>query len=119
MLFGENKLSRKVKEKKEVPNLQQWTMLVFGRLTVLTGIFGQPLMEFLYDYYYEVTLGSQMQHAFTYAILLVADFLIYKGWRKKENVIDRIVGIEMSFNAVIRSMVFFFIAVVGYMYWLV
>lgn len=119
MLFGENKLSSEVKEKKDVPNLQQWTMLVFGILTILTGIFGQPLMEFLYDYSYEVTLGSQIQHALTYTILLVAGFLIYKGWRKKENVIDRIVGIEMSFNAVIRSMVLFFVAVVGYMYWLV
>ncbi|MCD8505803.1 MAG: hypothetical protein LRY37_01240, partial [Alkalibacterium thalassium] len=50
MLFGENTQPDSVREEDSTHDIPQWTTFVFGVLTLLTGLFGNTFLQFLYGY---------------------------------------------------------------------
>ena len=117
MLVGENELSREIRDNKEPKSRQRWVTLMFGSLTLLTGLFGEGIMTFLYDYQINLTAQGLLQHAITYLILLTLGYFISRHIRKSENVFTSIVGINLSFNSMIRVLVLYFIILASFMYW--
>ncbi|MER2063748.1 MAG: proton-conducting transporter membrane subunit [Alkalibacterium sp.] len=115
ILFGESSLSEAKKQADFKPDRAQWVTFLFGLLTLLTGLLGNQVIEFLYGYSFDVSVGAYLEKAGTYVLLAIAAFAIYKGWVKNANIMTQIRNIEMTFNAMITALVGFFIALVAYM----
>ncbi|PRY83329.1 complex I subunit 5 family protein [Alkalibacterium olivapovliticus] len=118
MLFGKNTQPDDIKGQDTRHDVPQWTTLTFGVLTLISGLFGNRLLQFLYGYDFTIYPGEYLEKSFIYLLLVLAAFALYKGWVKERDLFSKIGYIELSFNAMITALVAFFIGIVGYMYWL-
>lgn len=118
MLFGKNTQPDEIKGQDTVHDVPQWTTLTFGVLTLISGLFGNTLLQFLYEYDFTIYPGEYLEKSFIYLLLVLAAFALYRGWVKERDLFSKIGYIELSFNAMITALVAFFIGIVGYMYWL-
>lgn len=118
MLFGENTQPDSVREEDSTHDIPQWTTFVFGVLTLLTGLFGNTFLQFLYGYDFTIYPGEYLEKSIIYLLLVLAAFTLYRGWVRERDLFTKFGYIELSFNAMITALVMFFIGIVGYMYWL-
>ncbi|OJF94032.1 complex I subunit 5 family protein [Alkalibacterium sp. 20] len=116
VLFGEKIKPEKLKESKDPFNLTQWVTLTFGVLTLLTGLFGNRLITFLYGYSFVFSTSAYLEKGFVYLLLSFAAYALYRGWVKESDFFDKVGHVELSFNAMITLQLIFFIGLAGYMY---
>lgn len=115
ILFGPSSLSDAKKEAGLEPEKGQWVTFVFGLLTLLTGLFGNRVIEILYVYSFDISFSSYLEKAGTYVLLAIAAWAINKGWVREANIVTKIREIELTFNAMITALVGVFIALIAYM----
>lgn len=118
MLFGKNTQNEEDIKSDAVHDVPQWTTFTFGILTLISGLFGNTLLEFLYGFDFTIYPGEYLEKSFIYLLLVLAAFALYRGWIKEKDLFSKIGYIELSFNTMITAQVVYFIGLVGYMYWL-
>jgi len=109
MLFG--KPFSELVEKPKFPT--QLTSLALGFGSLITGLFAVPLTGFLLNYDLTINLAEYTQKNITFIVMLIVGFVLYQTVIKRVKIFNRIGHIEMTFNAVITSMVAVFILIAG------
>lgn len=115
ILFGKDNRTGEVKSLK-TDTLSEILVFLLGAFVLLTGVFGQVGMEILFGYEVFVFSGEYFEKAIVYLLMIVAGLGLYNGVIKKGGFLDRISHIELTFNAIITSMVGFFIFIATYLY---
>lgn len=102
MLFGSHH------EKFKVPLNQKIAIGTLSVITFLGGIFGQFIVEVLFDVYIQLTFQAILSKLMIYLLSLIAGYLFYKRFYKKIRFFKTMREIELSFNEIVFSIVFFF-----------
>lgn len=108
MLFGENTKGTRVKS----DIFAVIGAMALGVTSLLTGMFGEALSEFLFGFELHVNVAEYTQKGIVYALMIVAGIAFYNGIIKHGGLITRIGHIELTFNGIITAMAGYFIAVV-------
>jgi len=88
--------------------LQQSSILILGGLCLAGGIFGEQLIEFLFNISISVDAAGYFQKVIFFVISVIAGFFLYKYYINNSKLFKRIRGIELSFRATCVSMGLFF-----------
>lgn len=115
ILIGKDNRTEEIKSLKS-DTLSEILVFLLGAFVLLTGVFGQVSMEILFGYEIFVFSGEYFEKAIVYLLMIVAGLGLYNGVIKKGGFLDRISHIELTFNAIITSMVGFFIFIATYLY---
>lgn len=102
MLFGDHK------ERFKVPLNQKIAIGTLSFITFLGGIFGQYIVHILFDVHIEITFLSTMNKLAIYVISLLLGYLFYTRLYKRIRFFKTMREIELSFNEIAFSIVFFF-----------
>lgn len=94
---------------------QKLAMVILALITLLGGILGEPLVNFLFDLHLDIHLGSYIKKTFVFAVSLLIGLLFYIKVFPKLHFFKTIREIELSFNEIIFSIVFFFGAFLTYL----
>ncbi|MER2063749.1 MAG: hypothetical protein ABS873_03800, partial [Alkalibacterium sp.] len=108
MLFGKN--TKGVRVKSDIFAVSGAMLL--GVTSLLTGMFGEVLSEFLFDFDLHVNMAEYTTKGIVYALMIVAGIAFYNGIIKHGGLITRIGHIELTFNGIITAMTGYFIVVV-------
>ena len=108
MLFGENTKGTRVKS----DIFAVGSALALGVTSLMTGIFGEALSEFLFGFELHVNVAEYTTKGIVYALMIVAGIGFYNGIIKHGGLITRIGHIELTFNGIITAMGGYFIAVI-------
>lgn len=115
ILFGKDKRVELEKPQKE-DTLSEIQVFLLGLFILLTGVFGQVGMNILFGYEVSIYGGEYWEKGIVFVLMLVAGTGLYNGVIKHGGILDRISHLELTFNAIITSMVGFFIFMAGYLY---
>ncbi|GAB2483912.1 hypothetical protein GCM10008929_06040 [Alkalibacterium psychrotolerans] len=111
MLFGKNP-----KEGTAKTDLFALTASVaMGVASFFTGIFGEALTQFLFNYEVHVNVDEYIQKGMVYVLMIVAGIAFYHGIIKHGGLITRIGHLELTFNGIITAMAAYFIVMVMYL----
>jgi len=89
--------------------------LVMGIAALLTGIFGENLTQFLFNYEVQVNAAEYVQKGMVYVLMIAFGILAYHRVIKHGGLIARIGHLELTFNGIITSMVGYLIVIVMYL----
>lgn len=109
IFFGESNLKK--------PKTDGYTLSVItflGILCFIGGIFGQSIISFLFNEYFEVNIESYIQKAASFLITLALGYGLYYGFIKKVNIARFLQKHELSFNGVCTAITIFFIFILSY-----
>lgn len=111
MLFGRNP-----KEGRARTDIYALTAsVVMGVASFLTGIFGESLSQFLFNFEVHVNVDEYIQKGMVYFLMIIAGVAFYHGIVKHGGLITRIGHLELTFNGIITSMAGYFIVMVVYL----
>ncbi|TVP89998.1 complex I subunit 5 family protein [Alkalibacterium sp.] len=86
-----------------------------GIASFFTGIFGEALTQFLFNYEVHVNVEEYIQKGMVYVLMIVAGIAFYHGIVKHGGLITRIGHLELTFNGIITAMAGYFIVIVTYL----
>lgn len=89
--------------------------LLMGVTALLTGIFGENLTQFFFNYEVQVNVGEYIEKGFVYILMIIIGYLVYQRIIKHGGLIARIGHLELTFNGIITSMVGYLIIIVLYL----
>jgi multicomponent Na+:H+ antiporter subunit D len=99
----------------QVDPWKKLSLLVMGAMCLIGGIWGQELIGLLFDQVMTIGVMTQLEKSVTYAITLVAGFVIYKQFVLKTNLFYKLSLFELDFNGICLSLTGFMVAM---MVWL-
>lgn len=108
MFFGKSKQAKKATVDK--CSMAGASMLGLGSL--LTGLFGVQLSEFLFNYHLLVDTAEYVQKGLIYLLMISAAFLLYRYVIERSKILYKIGHIELTFNGIVTSMVGYFIVLI-------
>lgn len=111
MLFGKSRVEQISKPKFPA----KLSSLVLGFGSLVTGIFAVPLTEFLLNYNLSINVAEYTQKNIVFALMIIAGIGFYQGIIKHGGLLVRIGHIELTFNAIITSMVGYFILIAAFL----
>ncbi|MCC5893850.1 MAG: hypothetical protein JJU16_00075 [Alkalibacterium sp.] len=111
MLFGNN--PKEGRAKSDFFALS--ASVVMGIASFFTGIFGEALTQFFFNYEVHVNVDEYIQKGMVYVLMIVAGVAFYHGIIKHGGLITRIGHAELTFNGIITAMAGYFIVVVVYL----
>ncbi len=111
IFFGKNQVSKKVKTDKYAV----FASLLMGITSLVTGIFGENLTEFFFNFEVSVNPSEYLEKGITYFIMIGIGILVYHRMIKHGGIIAKIGHLELTFNGIITSMVGYLIVVVLYL----
>ncbi len=111
IFFGKNQVSKKVKTDKYAV----FASLLMGITSLVTGIFGENLTEFFFNFEVSVNLSEYLEKGITYFIVIGIGILVYHRMIKHGGIIAKIGQLELTFNGIITSMVGYLIVVILYL----
>lgn len=89
--------------------------VVMGIASFFTGIFGEGLTQFFFNFEVHVDVSEYIQKGLVYVLMIVAGIAFYNGIIKHGGLITRIGHFELTFNAIMTSMAGYFIVLVVYL----
>ncbi len=89
--------------------------VVMGIASFFTGIFGEGLTEFFFNFEVHVNVDEYIQKGMVYVLMIVAGIAFYNGIIKHGGFITRIGHFELTFNGIMTSMAGYFIVLVVYL----
>jgi len=89
--------------------------LVMGVTALFTGIFGESLTRFFFNYEVQVNTAEYVQKGMVYALMIAFGVLMYHRVIKHGGLIARIGHLELTFNGIITSMVGYLIVIILYL----
>ena len=89
--------------------------LLLGITSLITGIFGVELTQYFFNFELVVNTGEYVQKGLMYVVMLAIGILVYHRVIKHGGIIAKIGHLELTFNAIITSMVGYLIVVVLYL----
>ena len=114
MLFGTSEMTGDWR----IPD--KWRLfstLPLGVLCLVGGIFGQQIINFLFEADVVINRADYLQKAVIFFVSAAVGWLIYKYVVKGNIHLKRLGSIEFSFNTVCASLVGFFVIVLGFVGW--
>ncbi|MEC6747225.1 proton-conducting transporter membrane subunit [Marinilactibacillus sp. XAAS-LB27] len=111
MLFGKNPKEGRAK----IDIFALSASLFMGVASLITGIFGERLSEFLFNFEVHVNPEEYIQKGIVYVLMIIAGIGFYNGIIKHGGILTRIGHLELTFNATITAMVGYFILLVVYL----
>jgi len=103
--------SRKALEIKKVPLSKQISVLVFGLLCFLGGIFGREFIYFLFNVELSVNPAGYLEKTGIFLVSLLAGFLIYRYFVKKTHLLLHVRKLDIGFRATCTALGGFFAAI--------
>lgn len=101
---GETKLNRKI------------ICLLLGAVCLVFGIFGGPIIEFLFGVHVKIDAAGYIEKGLIYAASAVVAWLIYRYLVRGRSFWKRIRTLDLGFNKIAMSVVLFFVVIVAYLY---
>jgi len=89
--------------------------LLLGGTALVTGIFGENLTQFFFNYEVQVNLVEYAQKGLSYVAMLALSILVYHRVIKHGGLLNRIGHMELTFNGIITSMVGYLIVIILYL----
>lgn len=89
--------------------------LFMGITALITGIYGEALTKFFFNYDVQVNTSEYIEKGFVYVLMIIIGILAYHRIIKHGGFIARIGHLELTFNGIITSMVGFFIVIILYL----
>lgn len=111
IFFGENIKGHRVKS----DNYAIGASLLMGVTALFTGIFGERLTKYFFNYEVQVNMSEYIDKGIVYVLMIAFGILIYHRVIKHGGIIARIGHIELTFNGIITSMVGYLIVLVYYL----
>lgn len=111
IFFGENIKGHRVKS----DNYAIGASLLMGATALFTGIFGERLTKYFFNYEVQVNMSEYIDKGIVYVLMIAFGILIYHRVIKHGGIIARIGHIELTFNGIITSMVGYLIVLVYYL----
>jgi multicomponent Na+:H+ antiporter subunit D len=108
MFFGNSRTKRKTK----TDRMAVGSSIALGVIALLTGIYGEGLITFFFNYNLQVNTLEYIQKGITYGLMILGALILYKKAIKEESVLSRIGELELTFNGIVTSMVGYFILIV-------
>ncbi len=110
MFFGESE------KKAEVSKSQIISLTIFGLITFLGGVFGEQVVEFLFDLPVKIKVAAMVKKFILYSINIGFGVIIYRYIYPKITFFKKIREFEICFNEIVASIVVFFILFTSYVY---
>jgi multicomponent Na+:H+ antiporter subunit D len=110
-MFGGHSDKAKVK----VPLNQKVAISILGTLCLLGGILGVQFIKFLFNIDIYVSLEGYLHKTIQYLISLIIGWLFYHYLYKRIHFFKKIREIELTFNQICFTIVFFFAGMFGYL----
>jgi multicomponent Na+:H+ antiporter subunit D len=111
IFFGKNPKEGKVKSDKYAVGAS----LLMGITSLLTGIFGENLTQFFFNYEVQVNVSEYIEKGLVYVLMIGIGILMYHRVIKHGGIIAKIGHLELTFNGIITSMVGYLIVIVLYL----
>lgn len=111
MLFGKNPKEGQAK----IDILALIASFLMGIASLFTGIFGEFLTEFLFNFEVHVDAQEYNQKTIVYVLMIIAGIAFYNGIIKHGGLLTRIGHIELTFNGIITSMAGYFIVLMTFL----
>lgn len=111
MLFGKNPKEGKAKS----DPYALIASLLMGITSLLTGIFGEGLTQFFFNYEVHVNVSEYIDKGYVYVLMIIAGIAFYNGIIKHGGLITRIGHMELTFNGIITSMTGYLIVILLYL----
>lgn len=111
IFFGKNQLGKKAK----TDNYAVIASLLMGITSLITGIFGENLTEFFFNFEVLVNPSEYLEKGITYVVMIFIGILVYQRIIKHGGIIAKIGHLELTFNGIITSMVGYLIVVILYL----
>lgn len=111
LLFGKNSQGEKAK----VDVFAVIASFLMGVASLFTGIFGEVLTEFFFNFEVHVDRAEYNQKTIVYMLMIIAGVAFYNGIIKHGGLLTRIGHIELTFNGIITSMAGYFIVIVTFL----
>lgn len=109
MLFGHSD------ERFHVPWHQKVALSTLAITTLIGGIFGQYIVNWAFHLHVAIDLRSWLSKSLIYLLSLVGGVLFYTRVYKRIRLFHAIREIELTFNEIVFSILFFFSGFLGYM----
>ncbi len=94
---------------------QKIALAVMAGLTFFGGLFGQSIVNVIFNLHIEMTPMSWMSKVAIYIGSLAVGILFYLRLYKKINLFKTMREIELTFNEIVYSIIFFFSGFLGYL----
>ena len=111
MLFGDSPKEGKAKS----DPYALVASLLMGLTSLITGIFGEALTQFFFNYEIQVNASEYLQKGYVYVLMIIAGIGFYNGIIKHGGLISRIGHMELTFNGIITSMTGYLIVIILYL----
>jgi multicomponent Na+:H+ antiporter subunit D len=111
MLFGKNPKEGHAK----VDFFALIASFAMGVASLFTGIFGETLTEFLFNFEVHVDAAEYNQKTMVYILMIIAGIGFYNGIVKHGGLLTRIGHLELTFNGIITSMAGYFIVLITFL----
>lgn len=105
MLFGDSGKEGHAK----TDRLSIFSSMFLGLASLLTGVFGVQVSQFLFSYELQVVTAEYIQKGIVYALMIIAGVGFYNGIIKHGGWLYRVGHIELTFNGIITAMAGYFI----------
>lgn len=102
-------------EKMKLPLIQGFVIGLLGVICLTGGLLGTHIIRFLFVETVQVTVLGYLQKSFFYLCSWVIGILFYKYFYAKIKVFKKIQKVELSFNAIVLSIVIFFSGLLSFM----
>ncbi len=111
ILFGESTLG---KVKISIPYNKYFVFYTMSFLSLLGGVFGTKVMNFIYDLDFHIDTKAYVQKTLVYFIMLLMGYLFYNYVYNKITVFRKIRNIEYDFRYLVSIILIFFISFFSY-----
>lgn len=112
MLFGKN--PKKGQAKVDIFALT--ASFLMGIASLITGIFGEILTEFFFNFEIHVDQTEYNQKTIVYILMIISGIAFYNGIIKHGGLLTRIGHVELTFNGIITSMVGYLIVLLTFLH---
>lgn len=106
----------KTENRAKVPVNRVAVCVFLGVTCLIMGIFGAPIIEFLFGVHIHIDAGGYIQKSLIFAASVAGAWLIYRYLVQNRKFWKRIRTLDLGFNKIAMSVVFFFCIIVVYLY---
>jgi len=104
------------KQKAKIPPSRTIVCLFLGATCLVLGIFGAPIIEFLFGVQVKIDTTGYIQKSLVFAASVVGAWLIYRFAVRDRSFWKRIRTLDLGFNKIAMSVVLFFCILTAYLY---
>ena len=106
----------KSQSKARIPPSRVIVCVFLGATCLALGIFGAPIIEFLFGIQVKIDTGGYIQKSIIFAVSVVIAWLIYRFLVRDRSFWKRIRTLDLGFNTIAMSVVLFFVVLTAYLY---